>query len=130
MPVWQVWNRVEAEKVRTVLRDSGIPAFFGPEYLELEDFSGGFGSAVDVSTRNVDQHRALVALSQALPEQSADQAQKDEGAGTVSCPKCHSGEIIFQSVRKNLSGDASPKFRWRCDECGNQWEDDGVERMD
>jgi DNA-directed RNA polymerase subunit M/transcription elongation factor TFIIS len=47
----------------------------------------------------------------------------------VRCPRCHSDEVVFDELDGDLpktEKDSSPKFKWTCDSCGNQWEDDGI----
>ncbi len=47
----------------------------------------------------------------------------------VRCPKCQSEEVVFEGLTSapgNAADEASQKYKWSCDSCGHQWEDDGV----
>jgi len=43
----------------------------------------------------------------------------------VRCPSCRSKDIVFEELVETSNG-ASPKYRWTCSVCGNEWQDDGV----
>ncbi len=46
----------------------------------------------------------------------------------VRCPKCHSQEIFLRDDGPEADGAAAEvKFKWQCDACGHQWEDEGIE---
>jgi len=47
----------------------------------------------------------------------------------VRCPRCRSTDVIFERLNGHLddaNGKPVPKFKWHCDSCGTEWEDDGV----
>ena len=47
----------------------------------------------------------------------------------VRCPRCRSTDVIFERFTGRLEdadGKPVPKFKWHCDSCGKEWEDDGV----
>jgi DNA-directed RNA polymerase subunit M/transcription elongation factor TFIIS len=46
---------------------------------------------------------------------------------SVRCPKCHSSEVVLEETDPVREGSSPRLFKWRCDECGHHWEDDGVE---
>lgn len=67
----------------------------------------------------------------------ADQLLRDEMPGyseyvdseapdaEVRCPKCHSEGVILEELDPAVAGKPS-HYHWTCDDCGYQWEDDGV----
>jgi DNA-directed RNA polymerase subunit M/transcription elongation factor TFIIS len=74
--------------------------------------------------RHVDKQRALYVLSRSLPPDSKD----DTEYVSPVCPKCNSREIVFQNLEgEGLDSSFDAKFNWRCDACGHQWKDDGIE---
>ncbi len=123
----RVWEAGEARDTMKALYDAGIPAYLGPENVEhVNEFHGSFDAGVDIRVRDVDQQRALAALAQA-PSQT-DEDRSEEEPFTLRCPKCQSEEIMLEEFvpAPKATGYARPAmFRWRCDACGHQWEDDG-----
>lgn len=128
--VAQVWDAERARRLMGALHEAGFAVYLGPENLEnVGDFHSSFDNGVEVRVRDVDQQRALYALS-LLPSEKEDGAAEEEQEYVARCPKCHSDEIVFEELVAAASATGSPasnKFRWRCDACGNEWEDDGVE---
>jgi DNA-directed RNA polymerase subunit M/transcription elongation factor TFIIS len=131
--VAQVWDAAEARRLMGALHEAGFPAYLGPENLEnVDDFHSGFENGVEVRVRDVDQQRAFHALSRLRPDKDDNNPQEDEEY-VARCPKCHSDQIVFEELvaAAAVSGSASAqKFRWHCDACGHEWEDDGVEGQD
>ena len=123
--VQRVWDRDEARNVMRILRDAGMPCYLGPENLEDADaFHSSFDSGVDIKVIEVNKQYALATLSRALPQQPETDTDY-----VARCPKCHSAEIVFQSLDDNSSAESSSaqSFNWSCDSCGHQWKDDGIE---
>jgi DNA-directed RNA polymerase subunit M/transcription elongation factor TFIIS len=125
-----VWDAERARRVMSALHAAGFAAYLGRDNLEnVGEFHSSFDTGVEVRVRDVDQQRALHALS-LLPSEKQDGAAEEEQEYVARCPKCHSDEIVFEELVAAASATGSPtsnKFRWRCDACGNEWEDDGVE---
>ena len=122
----RVWSLDEAREVKKILDDAGIPSFLGPDNRDdFAAFTAGFGSGVDIKVRNIDNQRALYVLSQSLPP-SDPQATTEY---VPVCPKCRSPEIVFESLdgQKESTSSFDAKFEWKCDACGLQWTDDGIE---
>jgi DNA-directed RNA polymerase subunit M/transcription elongation factor TFIIS len=128
LPVGRVWDASEAQGLMKTLYEAGVPAYLGPEYAEsVDDFRGNFEAGIDVQVRTVDHQRALAALAAASPK--TDDDTEDEPS-VVVCPACKSDEVVFEElVAAASAADSAPsqKFRWRCDACGHEWEDDGIE---
>jgi DNA-directed RNA polymerase subunit M/transcription elongation factor TFIIS len=120
----RVWDITEARQVKAILDDVGIPSYLGPDNLEdVEAFKSTFENGVDLKVRNVDNQFALRSLARSLPE------TPDASEYIPVCPKCHSAEIVFQSLDAALNPSSAfdAKFNWTCDACGYQWRDDGIE---
>jgi DNA-directed RNA polymerase subunit M/transcription elongation factor TFIIS len=122
----RVWDLAEARQLKSILDDARVPSYLGPDNIEnVEMFMGSFDHGVDLKVRYVDNQRALQAIAQSLPPDS-----EVETDYLPRCPKCHSPEILFQSL-DSASGakqalDSS--FNWSCDACGHRWKDDGIEQ--
>jgi len=59
------------------------------------------------------------------PDWEKEPEAKDDDLA-IHCPKCHSTEVIFADTTTEPHAQ-DEKFKWTCDSCGHQWEDDGVE---
>jgi len=128
--VAQVWDAEEATRIMQTLQNAGVPAYLGPDNVErVSDFRLSFDSGVEIRVRRADDYRAKHALSRdarPLPEGEA----VEEKPCVVLCPACNSDEVVFEELvaAASASGSASSeKFRWKCDNCGHEWEDDGIE---
>jgi DNA-directed RNA polymerase subunit M/transcription elongation factor TFIIS len=122
----RVWDSAEAKQVKKILDDAGIPSFLGPDNLhDFADFSAGFEGGVDIKVRDIDNQRALRALSQLSTPDPEDNTKY-----LPVCPKCQSPEIVFENLQGQEESRSSfdAKFNWRCDGCGYQWTDDGIEK--
>ena len=127
----RVWSLDEAKQLKETLDWAGVPVFFGPERVEdLAMLNDGFEHGVDVRVRDFDQQRATAALAQAAAkkEQPQENAQ-EETPYTPHCPRCHSTEIVFQSLDLDPGTTSAfdSKYNWSCEACGYQWKDDGIE---
>jgi hypothetical protein len=122
----QVWDLPEARQVKSILDDARIPSFLGPDNVDnLDMFKGEFDGGVDVKARYVDSQRALQAISRSMPPEPSVETDY-----VPRCSKCHSSEIVFQSLDSDSTANFAPNssFNWSCDACGHQWKDDGIER--
>jgi DNA-directed RNA polymerase subunit M/transcription elongation factor TFIIS len=124
----RVWDADEAARVMTPLRDAGIPAYLGPDNLEkVSDFRSSFEAGVDIKVRRIDEQRALRVPSRTSPQ---PEGEPEEKPCVVLCPACKSDEVVFEELMAAASASDSTsaqKFHWRCDSCGHEWEDDGIE---
>jgi DNA-directed RNA polymerase subunit M/transcription elongation factor TFIIS len=124
--VQRAWDIDEARQLKRILDDARIPSYLGPNNLEnVEDYKGTFENGVDLKIRDVDDQLARAAISQSSPQET-----QNEEAYIPVCPKCHSDQIVFQSLDTSQQPDSAfdAKFNWSCDACGHQWEDDGIEK--
>jgi hypothetical protein len=122
----RVWDLTEARQLKSILDDARVPSYLGPDNIEnVDTFRGSFDRGVDLKVRYVDNQRALQAISQSLPLDSAVETDY-----VPRCPKCHSSEIVFQSLDCESPANSAfdSTFNWSCDACGHRWKDDGVEQ--
>lgn len=126
-----VWSVRDALKVQTILDGLGIPFFMGPEKATgVDGVTSNFANGVGVQIMQIGLPWAGPAMRHYEPEDDPtpkENAELDEL--TVRCPKCHSTEVVFEGGTSTLvvaTDDSSQKYKWTCDSCGHQWEDDGV----
>ena len=127
--VARVWDADEAGRVMNPLYEAGIPAYLGPDNVDkVNDFHSAFDSGVEVKVRSVDEQRAIRAMSVASSQ--SENEPVEEKPCVVLCPACKSDEVVFEELVGTASASgaaAAQKFRWKCDACGHEWEDDGIE---
>jgi DNA-directed RNA polymerase subunit M/transcription elongation factor TFIIS len=125
IPVREVYNEEEAAMAKSILDANFIACCFGPDdTVELKDFKGSFAGGVDLKVLRRDSRQAQQSLDAFAPRQEAEEDKEAESSAfAVSCPKCHSEEIIFEG---NDPESAGGKFNWTCDHCGHEWKDDGI----
>ena len=115
-----------ARLVMNILDSSGIPScLFGDfgENLQRMYPVHDTGGMLKVLKRDAERARELMALY--FPQE-----QGKNGDYEVRCPRCHSPDVVFQSVEAGTSERAisTSKFNWTCGGCGHQWKDDGIEQ--
>jgi DNA-directed RNA polymerase subunit M/transcription elongation factor TFIIS len=115
------------------LTAAGIPSFLGPDnVMHLEEFQGRFDGPVSLKIRNVDRQRAKAAVARAWERAKRngyveDPEEKKDYA--ILCPKCRSAKVVLEGRDSKLAEPPpTAKFQWRCDACGHQWVDDGIEQ--
>lgn len=102
----------EAQRVKHLLNDAGIPCFWGPNHMDDPD-----EAALSMQVRSDEAARVRAGLKELTRDETEDVSEF-----SFACPKCQSPDIVFQDL------DATSKFNWSCDACGHQWVDDGVEQ--
>jgi len=125
----RVWDLYEARQAKSILLEAGIPCFLGPDNIaKLEAFDSAFKPGMDLKVRGVDQQTAVSVLAEFAPK--TEPPVEPETDAIACCPRCHSPDIVFQSLDAPSSQDSQvdSKFNWSCDTCGHQWKDDGVEK--
>jgi DNA-directed RNA polymerase subunit M/transcription elongation factor TFIIS len=126
-----VWSVRDALKVQRILDVAGIPFFMGPEKATgVDEVTSNFANGVGVRIMQIGWPWARGPMQHYEPEDDPTPKEVEEpGELTVRCPKCHSAEVVFEG-RAPEPGKAvdelSHEFKWSCDSCGYQWEDDGV----
>jgi DNA-directed RNA polymerase subunit M/transcription elongation factor TFIIS len=126
-----VWSVRDALKVQTILDAAGIPFFMGPEKATgVDKVTSNFANGLGVQIMRIGLPWAMPGMQHYEPEDDPTPKEKEEaGDLVVRCPQCHSEEVVFGGGTASLivaSDDSSQKYKWICDSCGHQWEDDGV----
>ena len=126
-----VWSVRDALKVQAILDTAGIPFFMGPEKATgVDQVTSNFSKGVSVQIMRIGMPWAMPGMRYYEPEDDPTPQEKEEaGELVVRCPQCHSEEVVFGGGTATLivaSDDSSQKYKWICDACGYQWEDDGV----
>jgi len=122
-----VWSLRDARQVQSMLGGAGIPFFMGEEKAtDVDSVTSNFSAGVTVKVMRIAWPWALQALAHYEPKDVPEWEKREwEKEVAVRCPSCRSKDIVFEELVKTANG-ASPKYRWTCSVCGNQWQDDGV----
>ena len=126
-----VWSMRDAVQVQTILDDAGIPFFMGPENATgVDSVTSNFGNGVVVKIMKIGIPWAGPAMTRYEPADDPNPPTEEEVTeAPVQCPLCHSTEVVFEGLTSKPAAGAdksSQKFKWTCDSCGKQWEDDGI----
>ena len=126
-----VWSVRDALKVQTILDTAGIKFLMGPEKATgVDKVTSSFANGVSVQVMRIGLPWAGQAMRYYEPEDDPTPKEEEEaGELVVRCPQCHSEEVVFGGGTATLivaSDDSSQKYKWICDSCGYQWEDDGI----
>jgi DNA-directed RNA polymerase subunit M/transcription elongation factor TFIIS len=126
-----VWSQRDALQLQTLLDNAGIPFFMGPENATgVDAVTSNFADGVSVRVMQVGVPWARQAMQTYEPLD--DQIPKDQAEPEdlpVQCPKCRSAEVVFDELVPDESAPAAnapQKFKWICESCGHDWEDDGI----
>jgi DNA-directed RNA polymerase subunit M/transcription elongation factor TFIIS len=126
-----VWSLADALKLQSLLDTAGIPFYIGPERATgVDAVTSNFANGLSVRIMKVGVPWTLQALQQYFPADEPPQEKADESDNVaIHCPKCHSTEVVFEDLDRgpeNSEGKPSSRFKWTCDSCGHEWEDDGL----
>jgi len=125
-----VWSQRDALQVQTILDEAGIPFFMGPEKATgVDGVTSNFSKGVSVQIMQIGLPWAMPAMRHYEPEDDPTPKEEEVDELPVRCPRCHSTEVVFEGGTSTLvvaTDDSSQKYKWTCDSCGHQWEDDGV----
>jgi hypothetical protein len=126
-----VWSVRDALKVQAILDEAGIPFFMGPEKATgVDGVTSNFSNGVGVQIMRIGLPWAAPGMAQYEPEDDPTPKEREtHDELVVRCPNCHSAEVVFEGGTSTLvvpTDDPSQKYKWTCDSCGHQWEDDGV----
>jgi len=126
-----VWSAPDALKLQRLLDTAGIPFYMGPEKATgVEAVTSNFANGLSVQIMQVAVAWARQALQQYFPADEPPEEKADESDDlAIHCPKCHSTEVVFEDLVRgpeNSENKPSSKFKWTCDSCGHEWEDDGL----
>jgi DNA-directed RNA polymerase subunit M/transcription elongation factor TFIIS len=133
MELRTVWSVRDALKLQGILDTAGIPFFMGPEKATgVDGVTSDFANGISVQIMNIGWPLARGVMPYYEPEDDPTSKELDElGEAVVECPQCHSREVVFEGRSSTLvvsANDPSQKYRWSCDACGNEWEDDGISK--
>jgi len=123
-----VWSLSDALQVQALLDRAGIPFYMGREMATgVDAVTSNFADGVNVQVMSIGWPWARTAMQNYEPKNDPTPREISEPDATpVRCPKCHSEEVIFEElVPAGVADQSSPKYRWTCDSCGHEWEDDG-----
>ena len=153
---FSVENREQAAWLKQTLNEAGMPCYFGPGLLEdVDELKFLPEHSIGVKVLKHDLYRVQPvrkSFGERFPSPEDDQPPDLE----VHCPQCRSTEVVFEgfdskeaqgnddtedsddldededssdpeNVEDSRAADPHAKFHWRCDHCGNEWEDEGVE---
>lgn len=126
-----VWSLADALKLQRLLDAAGIPFCMGPKKATSVDaVTSNFASGLDVRIMQVGVPWARRVLRQYFPADEPPEEKVFESDNfAMHCPKCHSTEVVFEDLDRapeNSEGKPSSKFKWACDSCGHEWEDEGL----
>ena len=126
-----VWSLRDALKIQNLLDTAGIPFYLGPEKAPgVDAATSNFANGLSVQIMQIGVPWARQVLQQYFPADEPNEEKADESDNLqIHCPKCDSTEVVFEDLDRgpvNSKGEPSSKFRWTCDSCGHDWEDDGL----
>ena len=126
-----VWSLADALKLQHLLDTAGIPFYMGPEKATgVDPVTSNFANGLNVQIMQVGVPWARQALQQYFPADEPPEEKADESDDlAIHCPRCHSMEVVFEDLDRgpdDADGKPSSKFKWTCDSCGHEWEDDGL----
>ncbi len=126
-----VWSARDAVKVQGILDAAGIPFFMGREKAtSVDGVTSNYANGVSVQIMKIGMQWAAPGMSHYEPEDDPTPKEVEEPEElVVRCPQCRSTEVVFEGGTSSLvvaADDPSQKYRWSCEACGNEWEDDGV----
>jgi DNA-directed RNA polymerase subunit M/transcription elongation factor TFIIS len=127
-----VWSSSDAVQAQRLLDLANIPFFMGPEKAtRAEAVTSNFSKGVAVQVMSVGLPWPRQAMQHYEPaNEPRDEQWEKDAEVAVRCPKCHSTEVVFDELINEpaaTDGPSLPRYRWTCDACGNEWEDEGVE---
>ncbi len=127
-----VWSLRDAQELQRLLDFAGVPFYMGPEKARSADaVTSNFADGVGVQVMNAGVGIARHEMGNYNPQDEPLEARGEVPEElAIHCPKCHSTEVVFEELDPQpQDGTRAPssKFKWRCDSCGNEWEDEGVE---
>jgi DNA-directed RNA polymerase subunit M/transcription elongation factor TFIIS len=126
-----VFSLRDALKLQRLFDTAGIPFYIGPEKATSAGaVTSNFAKGLDVRIMEIGLPWASRALRQYFPEDAPIEEKTGESDNfAIHCPKCHSTEVVFHDLdngTQNSEPEPSSKFKWTCDSCGHEWEDEGL----
>ena len=132
--ICNVCSLSDALQVQRLLDSVYVPFFMGPERAtRAEAVTSNFSNGVSVQVIRIGVPWARQALQHYEPadEPPDEKCNRNEDADfAVRCPKCHSKELVFEelvSETATATCASPPKYKWTCDSCGHEWQDEGIQ---
>jgi DNA-directed RNA polymerase subunit M/transcription elongation factor TFIIS len=127
-----VWNVSDAIRVQSLLDTAGIPFFMGPERAtDVDALTSSFNDGVEVAVMNVGIPWARQAIQDYTPvnDRTPTQEKQPWKELSVRCLKCRSTEVVLEEIPAAAAARSMPQtYKWICESCGHEWEDDGIIR--
>lgn len=118
-------------RIKHVLDEAQIECFLGEEKVrDPKQLQSGFEGGLVMRVWRAAADRTYRLLKAAIPGYGSESTEPVPDAD-IRCPKCKSDGVIFEEVDASSTGDketGTSKYCWTCDDCGHEWEDDGVVR--
>lgn len=128
-PIATAVSAEELQRLQALLTRGGFEHFLGDENVrDLKDLRDDLASGVEIKVWSAEAQKAMGYLAYNSRDEAAQNDSEDD-VSMVLCPRCKSDGVIFEERavdETNGKLQRSSKFRWRCDDCGHEWEDDGV----
>jgi DNA-directed RNA polymerase subunit M/transcription elongation factor TFIIS len=127
--ICSVWSFADALRLQWLLDRAGIPFFMGPEKATgVDGVTSDFAKGVIVQVMRIGLPWVYEAMRDYFPKDEPAIEQVEIPATAVCCPKCRSQNVIFKTLlAEGAATEVSiQRFDWTCDDCGNNWEDDGI----
>ena len=128
----KVWSKADALRLQRVLDVAGIPFYIGSENATgVDEATSNFVEGVPVKVMRVGVPWAYQAMENYFPKDEQPEPKYEEaGDVAIRCPRCRSTDVVFEElVEQQLDAKSEPKYQWTCASCGNEWQDDGVEKQ-
>jgi DNA-directed RNA polymerase subunit M/transcription elongation factor TFIIS len=125
-----VWSLEDALQLQRLLDVAGIPFFMGAENTTRVDAGTmNFAQGISVKVMRIGLPWTWQVMQNYSPKDAPPEPKLEElGEAAIYCPKCHSTEVVFDELVNEKTNEKSPqKYRWTCESCGHEWEDEGVE---
>ncbi|HEY3928807.1 MAG TPA: hypothetical protein VGL89_10550 [Candidatus Koribacter sp.] len=113
--------------IKKDLNHRGIECFFGDDNLrDVSALPAKFHGDMPICVWRHQMNEAIKVLTATVPGYGA---QEEAPNLEVRCPKCNSDGVVFEERDLDSTGGKltnQSKFHWVCDDCGYEWEDDGI----
>jgi hypothetical protein len=124
-----VWSLADALKLQNLLDTASIPFYIGPEKATgVDTVTSNFAEGLDFQIMSIGLPWARQAMQNYFPaDDRAQEPEQELDEALVRCPRCNSSEVVLEDTEPVREGNSPQCFKWTCDACGSQWEDDGNE---
>jgi hypothetical protein len=127
-----VWSLRDALQVQRLLDGAAIPFFLGPEKATgVDRVTSSFDQGVGVQIMRIGWPWARDAMEWYEPADDRTPREEKEALPDlpVRCPKCRSSEVVFEKLvadRASAADNSPANYKWICDSCAHEWQDDGI----